>query len=179
MVAGELVYTGVTRTPVMGLADRVPFAGELQPLMAEYFATAADLHRLTGALPDDADQHPTADGRGKTPEESARRLARMLGRDYGQAPLSAWRGLAHHLSERQLRQVHDAADRVLSRGLLPDDAPLLGAGVGRFLVRDLAARLGRRYVDFASLMTGEAALCEWAARCAPAASIAALMAAVA
>jgi (4-(4-[2-(gamma-L-glutamylamino)ethyl]phenoxymethyl)furan-2-yl)methanamine synthase len=177
MVAGELVYTGVTRTPVMALADRVPFAGEIQPLMAEYFATAADLHRLTGALPDDADQLPSADGRGKTLEESARRLARMLGRDYESAPLTAWQGLSRHLAERQLRLVHDAADRILSRGLLPADAPVLGAGIGRFLVRDLAARLARPYVDFASLVAGEAALCEWAARCAPAASIAALMAA--
>ena len=72
--------------------------------------------------------------------------------------------------------MHDSADRILSRGLLPEDAPLLGAGIGRFLVRDLAARLGRPYVDFANLVTGETALREWAARCAPAASIAALMA---
>jgi probable H4MPT-linked C1 transfer pathway protein len=177
MVSGELVYTGVTRTPVMALADWVPFAGERQPLMAEYFATSADLHRLTGALPDDADQLPTADGRGKSAEDSARRLARMLGRDYDAARLEDWRRLARHMVERQNRLVHDAADRVLSRGLLTEDAPLLGAGIGRFLVRDLAARLDRPYVDFASLVTGDPGLCEWAARCAPAAAIAALMAA--
>jgi probable H4MPT-linked C1 transfer pathway protein len=177
MVGGELVYTGVTRTPVMALADWVPFAGERQPLMAEYFATSADIHRLTGALPDDADQLPTADGRGKGLQDSARRLARMLGRDYDAARLVDWQRLARHLAERQGRLVQDAADRVLSRGLLEEESPLVGAGIGRFLVRDLAARLGRPYVDFASLVTGDAGLREWAARCAPAASIAALMAA--
>lgn len=177
MVSEELVYTGVTRTPVMALAGTVPFAGARQRLMAEYFATAADIHRLTGALPEDADQHATADGRGKSAEESARRLARMLGRDVETAELSAWRRLARHLSERQLQLVQSAADRVLSRGLPPDDAPVVGAGVGRFLAIELAGRLGRPYTDFAALVSGPAAVREWAARCAPAAAIAALTAA--
>ena len=51
LVAGELVYTGVVRTPVMAIAERVPFAGEWVPVMAELFATAADVHRLTRRLP--------------------------------------------------------------------------------------------------------------------------------
>lgn len=176
LVSEELVYTGVTRTPVMALGGPVPFAGELQRLMAEHFATVADLYRLTGTLPADADQHDTADGRGKSAEDSARRLARMLGRDFVSADLPAWRRLARHLTERQLRTIHDAADRVLSRGLLPEDAPLVGAGVGRFLAAALAVRMGRPYIDFATLVSGRPEVCEWAARCAPAAAVAALAA---
>lgn len=176
MIAEELVYTGVTRTPVMALADSMAFAGARQALMAEHFATAADVHRLTGALPDDADQHDTADGRGKTAEDSARRLARMLGRDVGDADLAAWQSLARQLAECQLRTIHDAAERVLSRGFLRVTAPLIGAGVGRFLVRPLADRLRRPYVDFASLVGGRAEIREWAARCAPAAAVAVLAA---
>jgi probable H4MPT-linked C1 transfer pathway protein len=176
LVSEELVYTGLTRTPVMALGGTVPFAGERQGLMAEYFATVADVHRLTGALPADADQHDTADGRGRSAEDSARRLARMLGRDFESADLPAWRRLAQHLTERQLRMIHDAADRVLSRGLLPEDAPLVGAGVGRFLAAALAVRLGRPYIDFATLVSGRPEVCEWAARCAPAAAVAMLTA---
>jgi probable H4MPT-linked C1 transfer pathway protein len=177
LISEELVYTGVTRTPVMTLAGTVPFAGARQRLMAEYFATAADVHRLTGALPPDADQHDTADGRGKSVEESARRLARMLGRDAGSADPTAWRRLAGHLAERQLQAIHDAVDRVLSRSAVGEDAPLIGAGVGRFLVLRLAERVGRPYVDFASLVRGSRNVREWAARCAPAAAVAALTAA--
>ena len=176
LVSEELVYTGATRTPVMAVAESVPFGGQRQRLMAEHFATMADVHRLTGELPDDADQLPTADGRGKTVEESARRLARMLGRDLQSADLADWRRLARHLAERQLQTLHAAIDRVLSRGALGDDAPVVGAGVGRFLVRPLAERLRRPYVDFASLVEGEPATREWAARCAPAAAVAILAA---
>jgi probable H4MPT-linked C1 transfer pathway protein len=177
MIEEELVYTGVTRTPVMALAAAVPFAGTRQGLMAEHFATAADIHRLTGKLPEDADQHDTADGRGKTAEDSARRLARMLGRDFDEAELPAWRRLAQHLAERQVQTIQNAADRILSRGIVPEDAPVVGAGVGRFLAEMLARRLERPYIDFASLVSGPAAMCEWAARCAPAAAVAALAAA--
>jgi probable H4MPT-linked C1 transfer pathway protein len=174
LVSEELVYTGVTRTPVMAIADAAPFAGQRQRLMAEHFATMADVHRLTGELPDDADQLPTADGRGKTAEDSARRLARMLGRDLGSATMEDWRRLALHLAERQRQLLHAAIDRTLSRGILGDDVPIVGAGVGRFLLREAARRLDRPYVDFAELVGGEAAAREWAARCAPAAAVAIL-----
>ncbi len=176
LVVEELVYTGATRTPVMALAASVPFGGARQRLMAEYFATAADVHRLTGELPEDADQHPTADGRGKSEGESAARLARMLGRDLDSAGMAHWQHLARHLAERQRRLIQDAIERVLSRATLPEEAPFIGAGVGRFLLPELARRLGRGCRDFAELMRGEAGLREWAARAAPAAAVAALVA---
>ena len=42
LVAAELVYTGVTRTPIMALARSVKYVGVVHPLMAELFATTAD-----------------------------------------------------------------------------------------------------------------------------------------
>jgi probable H4MPT-linked C1 transfer pathway protein len=104
----ELVYTGIVRTPVMALADRIPFGGNLIPPVAEYFATTADVYRLTGELPEGADQLPAADNGGKTLRDSARRLARMIGRDLESAPLSAWRQCARHLAEMQLWKIRQA-----------------------------------------------------------------------
>lgn len=172
LTSEELVYTGVTRTPVMAMADRVPFAGASQLVMAEHFATMADIHRLTGELPADADQQATADGRGKSLGDSARRLARMLGRDANPSDLAPWRQLAWHLSERQSDKLLTAADRVLSKSLLAEDAPVVGAGVGRFLIRRLAKRLRRPYVDFTALVSGDGQETEWAAHCASAAAVA-------
>src|SRR5262249_42599916 len=131
LVSEELVYSGVTRTPVMAIAGSVPFDGRRRRLMAEHFATMADVHRLTGQLPEDAAQLPPADGRGKSATESARRLARMLGRDLDSAPPAAWRRLATHLAERQRQTLQAAVDCVLSRGVVDDAAPIVGAGVGR------------------------------------------------
>jgi uncharacterized hydantoinase/oxoprolinase family protein len=76
----ELVYTGVVRTPVMAVARSAPFKGRMQGVAAERFATMADVWRLLGALPAGADPYPTPDLKGKSTQESATRLARMLGR---------------------------------------------------------------------------------------------------
>lgn len=143
LASGELVYTGIVRTPVLTLAERVPFEGEWIPLMAEAFATAADVHRITGELPEDADRLDTPDGAGKTPADSARRLARMVGRDVDSAPAEAWRQLAAYVAECQLTRLHAGAAQVLSGAGIPSEAPVVAAGAGAFLARRLAGRLGR------------------------------------
>lgn len=170
--ARELVYTGVVRTPVMALAPEVPFDGRFVPLMAELFATAADVHRLCGRLPPAADLYPAADGGEKSDAGSARRLARMIGRDADSLPLETWRTLARWLAEAQARRIEEACDVVLARDPLPADAPLVAAGVGRFLVSDLAARLHRRCLDFASLLPDPGPEPELVSDCAPAVAVA-------
>jgi (4-(4-[2-(gamma-L-glutamylamino)ethyl]phenoxymethyl)furan-2-yl)methanamine synthase len=147
----ELLYSGVTRTPAMMLAKRVPLEGGWARVMAEVFASAADVYRLTGELHEYVDQMPAADHGPKTIEGSQRRLARQFGWDADDLPARGWQELAGYLRERQLMALRDAAEIQLSRGLLGAAAPLIGAGIGRFLVRVLAERLQRDYVDFSEL----------------------------
>ncbi|MEN8260342.1 MAG: hydantoinase/oxoprolinase family protein, partial [Pseudomonadota bacterium] len=115
--SGELVYMGIVRTPVMSIAQQAPFDGCWVGLMAEHFATAADVYRLCGDLLTHADQMPAADGGAKTPAGSRQRLARMLGRDAESSTPEAWRGLAAYLRERQLFKLQEACFRQLSRGI--------------------------------------------------------------
>jgi probable H4MPT-linked C1 transfer pathway protein len=145
LTTGELAYVGIARTPLAAVARHVPFDGRLVGVMAEFFATSADAHRVAGTLPDGADLHPTADGRGKTPAESRARLARIIGMDEAAAPEWAWHRLADTFIRHQTRQIEEAVDLVLSGVELPATAPLFGAGVGRFLVGEIARRLGRPY----------------------------------
>jgi (4-(4-[2-(gamma-L-glutamylamino)ethyl]phenoxymethyl)furan-2-yl)methanamine synthase len=174
LASGELVYTGVVRTPVMALTQTAPFRGRSQRIAAERFATMADVYRLTGDLPDDADPTPAADQRGKSSAESAARLARMLGRDADEAELADWVALACHFASCQLALIEEAAREVVMRQGLPDTAPVIRAGCGRFLAHQLAARLGRPYVDFAALLDAAPEAREAAARSAPAVAVALL-----
>ena len=171
---GELVYTGAARTPVMALAQALPFRGRLVPLMAEYFATTADVHRLTGELPEGADLHPAADGGDKTCDASARRLLRMVGRDLGPSTMEEAKALAAAAAEVQMHRLHLALAQVLSAGGVASDAPLIGAGVGRFLVGRLAQRAGRPYLHAGLLLAGDTRLAGLAADCAPAVAVARL-----
>jgi probable H4MPT-linked C1 transfer pathway protein len=175
LAANELVYTGVTRTPLMSVASRVPFEGREVGLMAEHFAATADVHRLTGELPEHADLHPSADGGPKTIEASARRLARMIGRDAASAPIEAWRQLARFFADRQLERLVGAARQVIAQSRLSPHAPVVGAGVGTFLARKLALRLGRPYFDFATLVSQSGASPERVMACAPAFAVAHLL----
>lgn len=147
----ELVYTGVARTPLAAIAEAVPFGGEWVSLMAELFATTGDVYRITGELDPRFDQAATADGRERTREASMRRLARMIGCDFEQAPAADWERLARWLAHEQAGRIRRACERALSRGLIGAAAPVVGLGVGHFLAARLAASLDRPYLEFAAL----------------------------
>ena len=174
LTEGELLYTGIVRTPVMAVAHSVPFRGRVQRIAAERFATMADVWRLTNELPDGADPYPAADQRGKSLEESAARLGRMLGRDSGDTELAEWVALARHFAHCQLAEIEHAARGLTERDGLVQSAPVIGAGCGRFLTRRLAKRLGRTYVDFGDLVNAAPQVRELASRCAPAVAVALL-----
>ena len=72
----ELVYTGVVRTPVMAIAQRVPFAGEWVGVMAEYFA-------------DDGRRVPDHRRAGSGLRSASHR--RMAGASRGRRACGAWR----------------------------------------------------------------------------------------
>ena len=170
LAAGELVYTGMTRSFVMSLASRAPFRGAWTPLMNEYFASSADVHRILGDLPDDADKMSTADGREKTVEASRARLARMIGREADEGSTSEWAGLAAWFAEAQMRQITDAALLRLSRNDVAVAAPVVAAGVGEGLAAEAARRLRRPCLGFSSLISAPAE----ASHCAPAVAVALL-----
>ncbi len=165
LTSDTLIYTGVVRTPIMAVVQRVPFNGQMQRVAAEHFATMADVYRLVGKLPTQHDLAESADGQGKSQLDSARRLTRMLGRDVESAPMLAWQALAHFIANAQLQDLMTVLER---------QAPttLIGAGVGRFLVRDMAQHLKVAYVDFADLIKGDSDARDAAAVCAPAYAVA-------
>ncbi|HSF71437.1 MAG TPA: hydantoinase/oxoprolinase family protein, partial [Methylotenera sp.] len=126
--------TGVVRTPVMALAQKLSFESHKINVAMEYFATMADVYRLTGELLPEYDMAETADGKGKTPLESARRLARMIGHDVDASYDSKkWIKLALTCRNLQLQQIKTAILKQLKPNM-----PIIGAGAGRFLVKAIA-----------------------------------------
>jgi probable H4MPT-linked C1 transfer pathway protein len=172
---GELVYTGFTRTAVMGVATRAPFKGQWVSLAREYLATMADVRRVLGEpYLADFDLHATADGKGKSEDESVTRLARMLGRDSADGTFDEWRVAAAFIREEQLRSIHDGAMQVLSHVPLAADALVVAAGIGATDAVAVGLRLGRQCVAFGDVAGADETCRVWATACAPAVAVAQL-----
>ncbi len=149
----ELLYTGIVRTPVMAIAQSAYFRGHSLNLMAEHFATMADVYRLTVELDEAHDQTETADGAEKSCEASARRLSRMTGYDYRDDEMDLWRQFADEIKAQQLEKIRQAVRRQLSRHLITPEAIFIGAGVGRFLVRQIAYEMNYKYLDYGEFIS--------------------------
>jgi (4-(4-[2-(gamma-L-glutamylamino)ethyl]phenoxymethyl)furan-2-yl)methanamine synthase len=174
LMTGELVYQGVVRTPLCGVAQRIAFRGEATSVMNEWFATTADVYRLTGELWDGHDQHPSADNGPKTESASRARIARMIGRDAADASDGEWRRFAFAWRHEQLRTLEANLARVSAQHDTLASAPIVGAGCGRFLAAALARQEARGYIDFARLAgvnEDDATRMEWISTCAPSVAV--------
>jgi len=174
LALGELVYSGILRTPVMAVASEIEFEGEQQGVMAEQFATMADAYRVAGMLPDGLDETPAADGGGKNMIDSARRLARMLGRDAAEYDFTAWRRFADQLIAVQSERIEKACRRVADRAELDEVTCVVSAGCGDFLARTIAACLNRPHTAFSAFLNVADSARQAAGFCAPAVAVALL-----
>ena len=150
LLAGQLVYTGVERTPVCALGGGFQYRGDDVDLAAELFATTADAHVVLGDLPEDPANVDTANGKPRTREESIRRLARMFCADEREFDASDAEDFAVQVRERQIDQIEMALEKVTGR---QDWRPLaiVLAGHGDFLVRRALERAGLGDVPTISL----------------------------
>lgn len=184
LASGELVYHGVVRTPLCALAPRITLQGHSSNVMNEFFATTADVYRLTGELDPAHDLHPAADGAPKDTAHTQQRLARMVGHDAGDATAEEWLALAQAWRSAQVAHIASELQRVHAAQALPADAEVVAAGCGAFLVADVWAAAGlplrpvRDYgLDVAGLATAApAATAAWARVCAPSVAVATLWA---
>ena len=182
LASGELVYQGVVRTPLCALGQRLPWQGQQLNVMNEWFATSADVHRLTSELAAAHDQQPAADGGAKTPEATRTRLARMIGLDAGDGTPAQWLDLARHWRGVQVADIAGQLQRVLEGRPLPAGARVVSAGCGSFLVPAVLASAGLVQHPVLAFGRDVAALhaqaapdtADWAQVCAPAVAVAQL-----
>jgi uncharacterized hydantoinase/oxoprolinase family protein len=138
MEAGELVYTGASRTPICALlGDRVA---------AEFFATTHDAYLLLEEVAEDAANRQTADGRPATVEYAHARLARMRCSDTSTFSRDDARIFAREVRARQLSILKHAWEQVAQRQPRPPRVAI-SAGSGEFLARRLLDELGVRAVS--------------------------------
>ena len=180
LATGELVYHGVARTPLCALARRIEWKGVPYNVMNEFFATTADVYRLTGELDPAHDQHPSADNAAKDEVRTRARLARMIGLDERDGSAAQWAAFARAWRSAQLAELREQLARVIALHDLAPSATLVAAGCGAFLSPELRPPgwALATYADEVAQVAGTAGdeLHRWVQVGAPAVAVASLFA---
>jgi hypothetical protein len=139
--SGELVYSGIKRTPVCAIVHEVPFQGQDCPLAAELFATTLDVYLALGQLPEDPNDTETANGRPATIAAAHDRLARCLCCDATEFSAEDMWVMSAAIAQAQRRQIARGIDAVLAaQGCAPQR--LVISGAGSFLADQTVAEIG-------------------------------------
>jgi len=168
LLSGELVYTGVERSPVCAVAGELPYRGEQCPTAQELFATMWDAYLMLGLLPEEADAVHTADGRPATKAAARDRLARSLCADRETFTEDDALAVATELAARQRHLIIAALDKVVQP--LGTPQTVIVSGRGEFLARQVAERLFPQ----AQVVSLQEQLGPVLSRCAPAHALAVL-----
>lgn len=152
----ELLYLGAVRTPIMAITDHVPFKGNWRVIMNERFAEIADVYRVCEQLLPAFDIGETADNRSIDPYSSIKRIARLLGEDIENRAVwikdkPSWKHLIAFIKNKHINKIAAGIVRQLSRNELNKINTLVGAGIGSFLVKEIAYLYNLHYIDAADL----------------------------
>lgn len=143
MRSGELVYTGVERTPVPAIVRSLPHGDVRRPVASERFAESRDAWLLEGWLDEDPSSRDTADGGPCTRDAARIRLARSILVEPSTMTMEEARCAARWVTDRQTRQVALALARVAKqRGWEP--STVVFAGHGERLAARAVERVGWR-----------------------------------
>jgi (4-(4-[2-(gamma-L-glutamylamino)ethyl]phenoxymethyl)furan-2-yl)methanamine synthase len=166
LLCGELVYTGVLRTPVEVVSRRVPLWGGSAGLSAEGFALMGDAYLWLGRLETGDYTCPTPDGRPSTRDFAGERLARVVCADRDLLEDAAIDGIAAALAGAQLQTIVEALEAIRRRQPTIDTAVV--TGLGGFLAAEAARTAGLTAIRLQDKLDG-------AAQTAPAIAVACLL----
>jgi probable H4MPT-linked C1 transfer pathway protein len=152
LLAGELVYTGIERSPVCAVARHGDYRGQACPLTQELFATVRDVYLVLGDLAEEPADSNTADGRPATRSAARARLARMIAADCQEFDDRDAIALASSIAEAQSALLAEAVAKVQVSLGAPADTIIL-SGHGEFLAKKV---LKRARIEAATVSLGKA-----------------------
>lgn len=153
LAEGELIYTGVQRSPLCALVKAFPWRGRQVPVAHEVFATTWDAWLTLGDLPEEPHCLHTADGRPATRSAAFDRLARSICADRDMFSDADAHAAATAVARAQQALVAIALQGVVERMSQPPQTAII-SGRGEFLARRVLARAqpGVRIVSLADEM---------------------------
>lgn len=169
LLSGELVYSGVERSPICAVTPMLPWRDQACPVAHELFATTLDAYLLLGDVAENAKFKFTSDNRPATREFAQDRMARMLCADHTSFSSEDATEAAKAVRDAQLELMGAALTKVIARQASPPTTIVI-SGRGEFLARRLIAKLKVT----AAVISLNDELGSQVSRCAPAHALAVL-----
>ncbi len=134
LATGELIYTGITRSPICAVVRELPWRGQSIPVAQELFSTTLDVYLMTGDIPENSNNFQTADGRPATLTAARDRLARCVCADRTMFSHEDALKAATAVRQQQVQLLSNKIRQLTSR---QDDFPhnVVLSGNGEFLAR--------------------------------------------
>jgi (4-(4-[2-(gamma-L-glutamylamino)ethyl]phenoxymethyl)furan-2-yl)methanamine synthase len=135
---GELVYSGILRTNVAALLDKVPLDGSWYRVASELFATSADVHLVLGNIVEEDYTCHTPDGASTGLEDCMRRLARVVCSDLDVLLPENVKSMAEHIHLKQAEVVSEALLEVAGRNKISN---VVTTGLGMDIIGSKACEI--------------------------------------
>ncbi len=135
---GELVYTGTLRTNLTSFVDSIPLNGDDYRVASELFAITADVYNVLDLIKDEDYVCATCDGAGKSKEESARRISRVVCADLDILSMDDIIEISNYIHQEQIKQIASGLKEVSEREGLDK---VVVTGLGKDILCAEAAKL--------------------------------------
>ena len=130
----ELMYSGLTRTPVFGITNQIKLGNNKLNIIPEFFSNTADIYRVLNKLDKKIDLDDTADKSSKKINNSFQRISRSLGFDYSKELRGKVELISQKLSSIQLNQINNTISKLRKKFLLAN-APIILSGIGQDVLK--------------------------------------------
>ncbi len=132
----ELIYTGLTRTPIFGVMNELILNGINYPLIPEFFSSMSDVYRINKSLDKVLDIDDTADNTEKNLNQSFIRVARNFGFDFNKSNKELLKKISRKLINFQMKKIAISLDKLIIKFNMSKKVPIVLCGIGNKVLRN-------------------------------------------
>lgn len=148
LLDGTLIYIGALRTDVSTMAEKVKILSRDRycPIAKERYAQMADVYNILGSIKEKDYICETPDGKGRSIEDSKRRLARIVCCDLEDLEDCDVVHIADEIKMVEINMLSDGINKILNKKEWDSRIEnIFIAGSGEFVVRDALKRVNDLY----------------------------------
>ena len=134
---GELIYTGVVRTPLFGIQNKINYKNKVYHIIPELFSSTSDIYRVNNFINKNFDVDDEADHQGKSLTKSLIRISRSFAIDYNKKNNSLLLDLSKILIKRQIKTIEENIKILKEKKNYKKNVSIFFSGIGRSILLNM------------------------------------------